>query len=101
MKAGGSKVFFRKKSAFATPPTGMGRANIRTESSICTGETTIGFYDPHTGKLLQAVVVLRRRILPITTVPTAMNRPAEMAVQWRFSAELLSDISETLQQSGP
>lgn len=29
-----------------------------------------------------------------------MNRPAEMAVQWRFSAELLSDISETLQQSG-
>ena len=50
-------MFFRKKSAFATPPTGMGRANIRTESSICTGETTIGFYDPHTGKLLQAVEV--------------------------------------------
>lgn len=50
-------MFFRKKGARAIPPQGMGRADIRTESSICTGETTIGFYDPRTGKLLQAVAV--------------------------------------------
>ena len=35
----------------------MGRENIVTQSSICTGETLVGFLDPHTGKLLQAVVV--------------------------------------------
>ena len=31
--------------------------DIATQSSICTGETLIGFLDPHTGRLLQAVVV--------------------------------------------
>ena len=46
-----------RSTVILTPPQGLGRENITTQSSICTGETTIGFYDPHTGKLLQAVVV--------------------------------------------
>lgn len=51
--------FARRKAAPLTPPPGLGEADIRTESSICTGETTIGFLDPATGRLLQAVVVRR------------------------------------------
>lgn len=49
--------FKKKEQAPLTPPPGMGRENIATQSSICTGETLVGFLDPHTGKLLQAVVV--------------------------------------------
>lgn len=39
------------------PPTGMTAADIKTQSSICTGETLIGFWDSKTRHLLQAVVV--------------------------------------------
>lgn len=39
------------------PPPGLGEKDIATRSSICTGETLIGFLNPHTGHLLQAVVV--------------------------------------------
>jgi hypothetical protein len=35
----------------------MTAADIATQSSICTGETMIGFLDSKTGRLLQAVVV--------------------------------------------
>lgn len=49
--------FKKKGQETRTPPPGMGRENIVTQSSICTGETLVGFLDPHTGKLLQAVVV--------------------------------------------
>lgn len=45
------------KTVYLTPPAGMAEANIKTQSSICTGETLIGFWDPKTGRLLQAVVV--------------------------------------------
>lgn len=31
--------------------------DIATQSSVCTGETLIGFRQPQTGQLLQAVVV--------------------------------------------
>lgn len=48
---------FHRHEPRRTPPEGFGPADIRTRSSICTGETTVGFYDPHTDKLLQAVVV--------------------------------------------
>lgn len=47
---------FHRREPRRTPPEGFGPADIRTRSSICTGETTVGFYDPHTDKLLQAVV---------------------------------------------
>ena len=48
---------FHRREPRRTPPEGFGPADIRTRSSICTGETTVGFYGPHTDKLLQAVVV--------------------------------------------
>lgn len=47
----------KRKQAVQTPPDGMTKADIATQSSTCTGETLIGFLDPHTGRLLQAVVV--------------------------------------------
>lgn len=48
---------FHRRSPLLNPPEGFGAADIRTQSSICTGETTVGFYDSRTGRLLQAVVV--------------------------------------------
>lgn len=48
-------LFHRKPTL--TPPPGFGPGDVRTESSICTGETTIGFYDAAAGRLLRAVVV--------------------------------------------
>ncbi len=54
-------LFSKRKTAPLTPPEGFDRADIRTESSICTGETTIGFYDGRTGRLLQAVAVRTER----------------------------------------
>lgn len=56
--------FFHKRSGASagtlTPPDGMGRENIATESSVCTGETLIGFRSHIGGKLQQAVVVRSR-----------------------------------------
>lgn len=53
-----SFMFFRhRKSGKKLPPEGMSAADIQKQSSICTGETVIGFYDPKTDRLLQAVVV--------------------------------------------
>lgn len=51
-------LFKKKKAALPlTPPSGMGQKDIRTQSSVCTGETLVGFLDPKTDRLLQAVVV--------------------------------------------
>ena len=47
-------MFFHKKTAVLTPPAGMGPGDVRTERSICTGETTIGFYDRQTKRLVQS-----------------------------------------------
>lgn len=49
--------FRRRKTEVLLPPQGLGRDDIQRQSSICTGETIIGFQDPKTGRLLQAVVV--------------------------------------------
>lgn len=49
--------FKRKKCTILTPPQGLGRKDICRQSSICTGETVIGFLDPKSGRLLRAVVV--------------------------------------------
>lgn len=50
-------LFARKPRTVQTPPQGLGRADIATQSSICTGETIIGFRQPGTDRLLQAVAV--------------------------------------------
>ena len=52
-------MFFnqRKTCAALQPPSGLGPADIAMQSSICTGETIIGFRQPGTDRLLQAVVV--------------------------------------------
>lgn len=50
-------LFKRKKIETLVPPSGLGEADIQRQSSICTGETVIGFLDPKSGRLLQAVVV--------------------------------------------
>lgn len=49
-------MFFGKKAApeRRTPPPGMGIEDVRLESSICTGEKTIGFYERSTGRLLRS-----------------------------------------------
>ena len=61
-------MFFnhRKTCAALQPPPGLGPADIAMQSSICTGETIIGFRQPGTDRLLQAVVV--HRMLPIFIV---------------------------------
>ena len=41
-----------KRSRTQPVPKGCEGLSIRTESSTCTGETVIGFYDPVTRKLL-------------------------------------------------
>lgn len=50
---------FKKKKAPVPlmPPSGMGLTDIRIQRSACTGETLVGFLDPKTGRLLQAVMV--------------------------------------------
>lgn len=45
----------KKTHSLLTPPPGLGKENICIEKSICTGEGVIGFRDPKTKKLLQAV----------------------------------------------
>lgn len=49
--------FKKQRKPQQSPPEGMGRENIATQSSICTGETLIGFLDTSSGRLLQAIVV--------------------------------------------
>lgn len=51
----------RKDQSRLTPPAGRTAADIRTQSSICTGETLIGFLDPQSGNLQQAVVIRSRQ----------------------------------------
>lgn len=50
-------LFKRRTPAALTPPEGLGAKDIHRQSSICTGETVIGFLEPKSGKLLHAVVV--------------------------------------------
>ena len=51
-------MLFGKKKAAAPVPTGhIDDGNVELESSICTGETLIGFRNKTTGKLEKAVVV--------------------------------------------
>ncbi len=49
-------MLFSKKRSAKIPKECEG-LEIRTESSICTGETTIGFYEPRSKKLLYRELV--------------------------------------------
>ena len=49
-------MIFGKKKILPIP-SGFTADSIRTESSICTGEKTIGFYDPEKKKLMYAELV--------------------------------------------
>lgn len=49
--------FFKRRPEVLTPPEGCTAQDIKTQSSICTGETLIGFQNKHTGQLMQAVCV--------------------------------------------
>lgn len=42
-------------------PDGFSADDVRTESSICTGEKTIGFYDKRLRRLMYAEVVHSQR----------------------------------------
>lgn len=48
---------FKSKQKAEKIPDGFTAESIRTESSICTGETTIGFYDEASKKLRHAEMV--------------------------------------------
>ena len=49
--------FFHKKKNVLSIPDGFAPDSIRVESSICTGETTIGFYSPSEKRLCYAELV--------------------------------------------
>lgn len=49
--------FFHKKKNVLPIPDGFTPDSIRVESSICTGETTIGFYSPAEKRLCYAELV--------------------------------------------
>jgi len=48
---------FHKKTAVLVPPAGCTAADIAVESSICTGETVVGFRCRGSDALLQAALV--------------------------------------------
>ena len=48
---------FGKNKKILAIPKGFSAKSIRTESSICTGETIIGFYDEVSKKLCHAEMV--------------------------------------------
>ena len=48
---------FKRKNQARAIPDGFSADSIRTESSICTGETIIGFYDEVSKKLCHAEMV--------------------------------------------
>jgi hypothetical protein len=48
---------FRRRKKSIPIPEGYTAENVRVESSICTGEKTIGFYDSVQKKLMYAELV--------------------------------------------
>ena len=50
-------MFGKKKTNPLPLPEGFTAEDIKTESSICTGETTIGFYNNETKRLAFAELV--------------------------------------------
>ena len=52
-----SMKLFKSNKSVLKIPEGFSADCIRTESSICTGETTIGFYDEASKRLCHAELV--------------------------------------------
>ena len=48
---------FGRKHTVLPIPEGFTAGSVRIESSICTGEKTIGFYDPASKRLMYAEAV--------------------------------------------
>ena len=55
-----NRLLRRQASPVLSPPDGMKEPDITLESSICTGETVIGFRSKTNGRLLNAVAVHNR-----------------------------------------
>lgn len=55
-----NRLLRRQASPVLTLPDGMQESDIALESSICTGETVIGFRNKTNGRLLNAVAVHNR-----------------------------------------
>ena len=55
-----NRLLRRQASPVLSPPDGMQESDITLESSICTGETVIGFRSKTNGRLLNAVAVRTR-----------------------------------------
>ncbi len=55
-----NRLLRRQASPVLTPPDRMQESDIALESSICTGETVIGFRSKADGRLLNAVAVRNR-----------------------------------------
>lgn len=53
----------KKRRTLLTPPPGLGAKDVVAEKSVCTGEAVVGFREPGTGRLLQAVAVQSRKDL--------------------------------------
>lgn len=75
--------FKKNRIQTLTPPEGLGRAQIATESSICTGETIIGFRDPGSGRLEQAVVVRSEADIRDFYVSYGFEPPEDMRLSER------------------
>ena len=54
---GGCVELFHKRTKTQAIPDGFSASDIRTESSTCTGETVIGFYDAAKKRLCYAELV--------------------------------------------
>lgn len=55
---------FRKNKKVMPVPEGFTSDDIKIESSICTGEKTIGFFDKSSGKLMFAELVRNDADIP-------------------------------------
>ena len=55
-----NRLLRRQASPVLTPPDRMQESDIALESSICTGETVIGFRSKADGRLLNVVAVRNR-----------------------------------------
>lgn len=53
-------LFKRRKECKPLPEECIG-LEVRVESSICTGEKTIGFYEPHSKKLIYSELVTSQK----------------------------------------
>ncbi len=68
-----NRLLRRQASPVLSPPDGMQESDIALESSICTGETVIGFRSKANGRLLNAVAVHNRADIAAFTEAMAFS----------------------------